>query len=340
MSRDEKFYGVPDWRDHPKTLPLHVPPRRPEMDAYFGRLWPACDPYVSRLNPAFLADLQALDTGRPNERWLIRDGLLSLIWFFIKNPAPNSFKGSLLIDSEFEAFVPDAWRPQASLYDFFPDGYEAASKPTEVKDLVLLGLIMPSVCSLSRLESDLSRMTQIVGGQKKWKDVRIRAVLPARYEISDAFAGHAFYNRFMSTLVQYLGPNVEYLEPHTYQWHHFNSSTWFHEFNEKYLYADSFFTEIALSKGHWAMDVQTKVLDRSRLDEIVPAFPHVSCGIRKKFEKPFINYVNSGWMQTSQEVAKALHRVMDSSAIRSFDWPDWFFTWCKDISTGEQGRKA
>ena len=166
----QSSYGVESWRQAKPLAFVETPKRPQELKQYFDALWPSIEMYESVMKPIFLADLPSAAEANPKGEWLVRDGLLPLIWFFTKNPEPGSFRGKLRVHASFEEFIPDAWRPQVDLYELFSndqDGYDSSFgvDTGEVKELLLTGLIMQSYCSLSKLESDLKGIVDFIGGE-------------------------------------------------------------------------------------------------------------------------------------------------------------------------------
>ncbi|MCC6278523.1 MAG: hypothetical protein IT289_11470 [Oligoflexia bacterium] len=332
-------YGIANWREMARhRKPAHVFSRPPDIQAFFDRLWPAVDNYVAPLHPIFLLDLPHFATSLTRNVWLIRDGLVPLIWFFISNPEPGNFKAQILIHSQFEEYVPEAWRAQAALFDFLPEESEKILE-TSAKDrdeLLLLGQIMPSVCSLEHLEKDLDMILRKVGGKRGLRKMRLNAFLPARYEDSEHSEGPAFYNKFMITLCRYLGADINILEhKQLLEASHFRTS-WVHEFNEKHLYVDSHSMRIALSRGGSILILEEKNKQRTHhYETIYPFYPNLSCGISTRFEKKFIDYLTDGAIIESRESAKNYYSALASSSNRSFPWPRWFTSWCKHLLVAE-----
>jgi hypothetical protein len=336
-------YGIADWQTGGvlmKAPDLTGLERNKESHDFFQNLWPASEAYISALNPIFLADLHAIEATNPKSHYLVRDGILPLMWFFSQNPEPGNFKGKIRVHSDFEELVPDAWREQTELFSLFAEKSAPQAKnaaPTKsIKQILLLGVIMPSVCSLPRLESDLANVIEFAGGKEELEKIKIRAFLPFRMEAANMFSGHAYYNYFCSTLNRILGFNVEFIEYESLKWMYLEPGTWVHEFNEKYLYTDSYLSLLAMSKGgNFIPSVQgssvvAEVSESPAYDMIYQIYPHVSCGVRRKFQKSFVNYLNADWVPETQERALLFYKAMNSSA-NVYPWPSWFAPWCKDF---------
>ena len=265
----------------------------------------------------------------------MRDGLLPILWFFKNNPAPASFRGNLQVHADFEEYVPDAWRSQVELYRFFSTsagGYlTKAKKAQPIRNLLLLGLIAPSVCSLPTLNDELKEIVRLIGGKKGLDNCTIKAVLPLRFENMHLFNGQSYYNRFIASICRELGTQIDFMEYDAFRASYPAEDTWFHEFNDRWLYADSYMSLVAQSKSCRVLPLH-KSDSAESFDRILPAFPHVSCGIRKTYKKKFLNYLEGNWITESEERAKRYYSAMNSAANISYPWPNWFSSWCGEIT--------
>jgi hypothetical protein len=328
-------YGVDDWRKVSRSIRGPWVQREADVRGFFDNLWPATEIYTSNLNPVFLLDLPRASGMDSHKSWLVRDGLIPLIWFFTKNPKPAGFSAILRIHSDFEEYVPPDWRAQVQLFEPLvnhPAGFQSASRsnPKKINEIYLMGLVMPSVCSIPHLENDLALILKCVGGRKKLSEIKLKAILPQRYEPHDVFNGASFHSRFVGKLCRELGTDIEFIEFDSFNWMYPETGSWFHEFNSGYLYVDSAFSAIAIGKGLKTLPVLKGTDQKSQrpFDEILPMYPHVSCGIRKSFAKPFVDYLSGSWVSESQEKTKAFQNAISSSAHRAFPWPQWFSSWC------------
>ena len=330
-------YGVANWRMAAGSVSQTEPKRDPEIQQFFDLVWPAGHVVASPLNPVFLLDLPKLASERASERWLVRDGLLPLIWFFSQNPEPGNFKQKLLVPIQFQEYVPNAWRQQVELFELFN---ETANQPQEIRELLLMGVLMPSMCSIARLERDLKMIVERIGGPQALSKLRIRAYFPFKYEPPAEFNGTAFYLRYSQLLFKYLGADVEFLEYESLQWINLESSTSVHEFNEEWLISNSYLKLLSLSKGHHFLTGLAPTRSSGGYDEIFPMFPNVSCGIRKRFDLEFIDYTGSAMVLETQERARAVHAAANSYANKLYPWPKWFTSWCRDfVLTSEIGGR-
>ena len=336
----KEMYGVQDWQKATSGFKELELEREPSLKEFYGNFWPPMESYVSPLNPIFLLDLPKAIEHVNKESWLVRDGLIPLIWFFTKNPAPEGFRAKLRIHADFEEYVPEAWRPQVELYRQLAGndaGYESRRSPRKVTTLYLLGLVSPSVCSISELERNLKDIVTFIGGPKKIAALKIKAFLPARFEPNDIFSEPSFSSRFIATICRHLSANIEFFEFESFRSMYPEEGSWVHEFNSGDLYSDSYLSSVAISKGIKVLPIGRfkPENERTSFDQIVPLYPHVSCGIRTHFRKPFINYLNESWIAESKERAQVFNRTVSAVVNRVYPWPEWFQSWCKELPRQE-----
>ncbi len=83
----------------------------------YGRLYPYTHRYYFEGNPSYLNDYAGFVDMDRYPLIMLRDGLVSLCAFFIKNHRPPAgFNTFLLIDGRFEAIVPKGWKEHVAFY--------------------------------------------------------------------------------------------------------------------------------------------------------------------------------------------------------------------------------
>ena len=65
----------------------------------------------------------------------------------------------------------------------------------EVQEIILTGLILSSVCPIDRLQQDVAKIIQFVGGKEKLRTVRVRAFLTPKFEYIDEATRTVYFHR-------------------------------------------------------------------------------------------------------------------------------------------------
>lgn len=82
--------------------------------------------------PIFLSSLNSLDELGTSSRWLCRDGLIGLLWFFLRNPRPPRHFPRLYIHHALASIAPPNWTPHCGLYSVCSTRQvEPATRPME-----------------------------------------------------------------------------------------------------------------------------------------------------------------------------------------------------------------
>lgn len=76
--------------------------------------------YFSPFNLIWLHQLNSNDIFQNDLVFLVRDGLIEMVRFFVQNPSPSkSHKAMILFPKEFSHFIPLAWKKVSCSYSFF-----------------------------------------------------------------------------------------------------------------------------------------------------------------------------------------------------------------------------
>jgi hypothetical protein len=74
--------------------------------------------FFSPLNQIYLFLIDDLAALAFFDKVFVRDGLLTLKLFFLRNPTPNGLQTKLIINSRFRKFIPEAWCNNAFFYNY------------------------------------------------------------------------------------------------------------------------------------------------------------------------------------------------------------------------------
>ena len=293
-------------------------PRPQEVQNFLGFLWPVALDYYSPLNPFFLADYPPLSSIPRRRGGLARDGLISLLWFFKRNPTPGKFDGNLWVHRSLEAWVPKAWRPLTGTYEIESIG---TRKTGRTRQFLLLGIGMESYCSLRHLESQLAEIASVLSPAELAR-AKISAFLPGRYDGFGNEHSHGYYGEFVRRILGTLGLNVEFIDWRRVEAMASLSGYEVVEFNEKLLCADSYLLHFTLSRGATLFRKPTRNSSRDR-GTLVQLSPFHGMRLRKRI---------SGKSYWESEIGRVrLTQAMLSDANQRFPWPSWFTDWSKIV---------
>src|SRR5207244_2578750 len=109
--------GLIDWFEiHPALESKAVRRHSAEVENFLTHLWPMGLTYQSPFRPRFLIELERSGLEASDETFLVRDGLVPLLWFWKKWPEPGAFRGKLIVGDSYVEYVPEAWRPHIRYY--------------------------------------------------------------------------------------------------------------------------------------------------------------------------------------------------------------------------------
>lgn len=122
-------------------------------EEYFSYIAPHAKYYFSPLNHISLFTVKNLAALSYFNKVLVRDGLLSLKLFFLRNPDPQGLKTKLIVHKSFGQFIPDRWKENIIFYQFKLMNKEEDSK----KRLILILHPDEKHCPNSFLEKKLTQ---------------------------------------------------------------------------------------------------------------------------------------------------------------------------------------
>lgn len=108
--------------------------------------------FFSPLNQIYLFLIDDLSALAFFEKVFVRDGLLTLKLFFLRNPKPNGLQTKLLINIRFEKFIPKAWFDNVFFYNY----RYSAPKTVQKKTLIIAYHLDPLHCPDEVLTQKLS----------------------------------------------------------------------------------------------------------------------------------------------------------------------------------------
>jgi hypothetical protein len=313
--------GLADWflaHAHSKAQGK-VLDQRPEVKNFINYLWPVCDSYFSPLNPIFLSEVADVKAMNEFPVWMARDGLVPLLWFFKKNPAPGKLKSRLLIHRDFSEYVPPAWRSTIGTYriEATPEG----SAPGRSKHLLLIGLMMDTYCSIPALKNKLSAVSETLG-KKGLADMRISAFIPPRMDAWGGEHHHEFSIQYCLELARYLGTEISALSWTQLQGMSSWAETTVVDLNENLLCADNFLLHKVMSTGARPFEHREPGQnEKNPRGTLVRLSPYHGVRIEK--------HITTDKFKGRFEEIAAIERVFLSEANQRFPWPNWVLGWAR-----------
>jgi len=179
---------------------------------FFPRLSDVCFPLIVPFKwpcPAtFLWSKPSFNQLNKQPEWIVRDGLIPVLWFFLNNPKPIGFRSKLLFDQRFAHLIPTAWRAKSLLFNVESTTLATTSK---TKRWLLSGIVSPAHCSIEHLESILTQLTTKKALTRLLKTAPLLTSLLFRHErIGDGhFAVEGFHFDFCRRLGSvFCGPAI------------------------------------------------------------------------------------------------------------------------------------
>lgn len=312
------------YKNHRETLPHH-------SKNLIHYLWPMSIQYQSSLNPIFLCESPSFAQLNQCPAWLIRDGLVPLLWFFHLNPKPIGFKTRFFIHQSLEAFVPAPWRSKVGTYQIRSNHKPQSHKPSNI---LFVGNLFPDSTSPDTTLHILDTFIQKFG-KNHLKFSNKFAYFSSKTNRFRQDTEHFFAPDFYLKIYKKIGTDIEILN-----WAQFESQVYARNalivnINDDFLCADSFLIHHALAGGahlfqadppmrNARSDSHSSILPLSEnhhflIHERIPARSNVTRRVTKR---------------QSDQLMKMLKRIdltMRSSTNHHFPWPDWFSNWTQLI---------
>jgi hypothetical protein len=261
--------------------------------SFIRDLWPATADYFSPLNSIFLLQCVKLEHLNPRKRWLIRDGIIPLHYFFEAHPKPEGLQCKIFIEESLGWIVPQSWLGNTGTYRVVSRG-----PSSQVKKCILCGLLAETYHSVS----DLSAQLELLDATRLKKLERY-IYLPLMRSPDENFVA-----RYLRALHSKLGPDVTSLD-----WFAFGFATSYagYEFielaNRKYC-ADSYFAHVLLGKGAY-LNVDAEANGA----QYVALSPHHGYLIHEEVEE------KPEWSDLRQR-----HSLSVGADKSPYPWSDWF----------------
>jgi len=138
-----------DWFDIHTNLKKNnvLPLRKLKYKKFYSQFFPYYSYYESPLDTVLLDQVSNLTFFKNSEEWIVRDGIIPLLWFFKRFPEPENLKSKLYVESTLQKYVPVEWANHIGTYCLF------SNQTYKKKNLMILGSISERYFSMKQLNS-------------------------------------------------------------------------------------------------------------------------------------------------------------------------------------------
>ena len=233
--------------------------------------------YFSPLRGCFLFELdsmQSLDYFSPLHA---RDGVLTLLQFFFKNPKPLTSKTLLLVHERLENLIPDQWQSNCLVYKKSPKN--PPFKTTAKKRLIIMNSALgANHCSASFARTAIENFKELAGEIESFTLVNFMSKNNLEKDALETLSKEQL--EVFVQLTNQFGDKVEILTPQELYAEDLSNSKYFdlNEFN--YFYSDSAFEDLVLCRGAKPLYSNQRTDMMYRLDlsfyheiQVFPAYP-------------------------------------------------------------------
>lgn len=296
--------------------------RPSEVANLFNLIWPVALDYYSPISPAFFCDCVNPNYMNSQPVWLIRDGLVPLLWFFRTYPEPGHFKSRLLVQADLAPFVPTAWRKLTGTYRL---GTHPKLKTKKPETILIAGLMMETFCSVRAARKILD---DYVARRKPGPKTKVVAFLPFRNDSLSSERRHEFHGEFMQEVMKRFGTDIKFIN--YVQFDGMDSFEGYEalDLNERLVCSDSYLMHSAMSRGAHFFEAGKPAKNEQ--------FVELS-RYHGFFVKPTLDGAYALGPQMSEFGVAAPYLARAKEAMRStanlnFPWPSWFTEVGKEVN--------
>lgn len=301
--------------NHPNRQTAMQLPVTPSLNQFMGAIWPMGPLYYNPMNAVYLMQIVDLRLLRIRPEWVVRDGLIPLLWFFKQNPRPPDFNVRLYVDESLARFVPEVWSSKFGTYRLHsgqpsPLGSRTALIGIAAEIYAGVSFVHKKIAAICARESAAGSLST---------DLCVLAKIVSHDEKEQTF--HASY--FREIFTQATGA-MRIMTRNELCGTFDMQKVRLYDLNEKLLLSDNSMAHELLRKGaYWG---ETR---------------EISHGEEYRKLSPFHGYVmNANLDQVSGlDVAQSMREfsqfhdrvddVFSSQAFQHFPWPTWFTEWAR-----------
>jgi hypothetical protein len=284
----------------------------PERSQFLHAVWPMCEEHFSPIRQTFLMnhlDLTSLDE---SPLWLIRDGLVPILWFRIF-PSPQKLKTRLLVHADLTSAVPEAWRGSVGTYKIvsLPGSGSPRTRPAR---FLVAGPFGESICDPETFSAKLAALKSKFGAEKLGS-AGAAVFLPARPSIHRTMVSDVYHTVCLQKIFEAFGGVNGRVTP--IDWNRMRWSDEFIgdlvEFNDRLLWADNFLVHHVLSSGG-RIAGEAPLRAAGSGEDIVELSPNHGY---------LVNLRLRASASRGRADLEAHRRAINGPANRSYPWYDW-----------------
>ncbi len=226
-----------------------------EDKCVFNVLHPFSQEYYSILTPLFLAESDIADPSSANfifnnyDTLFVRDGLMTVWDFFIKNPKPHNKTKTILLDEQFSFAVPKAWYKKVYLCSTMN-----TKKPRRKKDKILVYInLITALDDIQFIKKELLAIKDEIPGH----DLKLEFYINLKEDGFFWSPQSNIYSEFYHELFEIFGTDISFSCWTDLEKKGSFDNYYIYEINEGLFYSDSFVRFHLLSRGGHLFDTPT-----------------------------------------------------------------------------------
>lgn len=325
---DDSHLSEISWRNYFRSYLIsgHKLPESPEFKQFKAFLWPASTDYPSTVPSIFLAQVISLHLLAQSKMWIVRDGLVPLLWFFFQNPKPPEFPVKLYVHRNLRSYVPLEWKPSFGYYDYHTRDFSESTKTVSQRPKILIfGIMMEAYVSIDGIDDHIKK---IIDGLTQIRDPEVYLYLPCRgWSGAKNWLDQHYHASILKKLFSSLGSDLKILTYEDVKHLDRLNIDYFYDLNDALIMADNALLHQVLEGGGNQLSKSEDLIDQS-------PDHYIKCSMQYGFR--LYNRLPEGTVFPTDEVFRTkeainthqkLFDLAKLDATRQFPWPVIFTEW-------------
>lgn len=319
-----ELVGVDWFQAHSDSLKKLKPQISESFEHYRWAVWPNSEEYYLPFPTMSVVEEYEPKTLAKAERWLVRDGLVPLIWFFKLNPSPDKHKIHLIVNENIAPFVPTAWRKNVSTWRTV---FLNEAQKKERNKLLIFVIAAEPINPIDEISRKMENLVSFFG-KARFQEMEKHCL------VINKEAGFKSLERFdyLPKVVFEMVKKSADSNWNALGWKEFALDSplqdyWFADLNSTRVYADNYVTYSALRRGAQGVGFESDTA-LSKGDELVQLSPYHGLALKGPLggsclldSKPTDAKARETWV--------AFESLMRSDANKNWPWPEWVHSWKK-----------